>query len=1180
MVLGANMFIEQMKNLKGYKDIIKGIENNISPMAVKGMSQENLAHIAYAINSHMKKQILILTYDELKAKKIAEDVTAFNKELVEIFPSRQLVFYDIDAFSHDITYQRIKVMDRLAKKENIILVASIESLLNKLMSIDMYKTYMNTIEFGQEIDLEETIKTFVMQGYESVDMIEGKGQFSIRGGIIDFFPVDSQNPFRIELFDNEIDSIRTFDIKTQRSLDNKKIVHISPVKEILIDEGQKEGIIENLMIDLKDTIDNMSAKDNEKITEKLSEKFRSYIEKIDTGLSIENIDMLIPYMSMEFSNILDYLAKDAVVLVDSPNRIEESVDTLQQDFRSKYTDLFEQGEVLRRHEDIYISYDEIIPKIKDNVCITIDSILKANKRFKPKEIINVMVKSMQSFHNKIDLLAEELKNMQYRGYKTILFSGTEERGKRLVEGLFQAGIEPVYIKDTNTEIKSGQIFVTAGTIANGFEYPAIKFAIISDKEIFGSFKRKRSKKARKDTKKITAFTDLKVGDYVVHETHGIGKYVGIEQLDVQGVKKDYFSLKYSGKDMLYIPVDQMDLIQKYIGADTIKPKVSKLGSGEWAKTKNKAKKAIEDMAKELLELYAKRQTVKGYAFSKDQPWQKQFEDLFQYEETEDQLKCIEEIKRDMEKKRPMDRLLCGDVGYGKTEVALRAAFKATLDEKQVAILVPTTILAQQHYNTLVDRFREFPINIEMLSRFRTPGQQKKIIKDLKGGKIDIIVGTHRLLSKDIKFYDLGLLVVDEEQRFGVKHKEKLKALKESIDVLTLTATPIPRTLHMSLIGARDMSIIEEPPEERYPIQTYVLEYNEQLVRDSIIKEMNRDGQVYFVFNRVRGIKKMAASIKALVPEAKIAVAHGQMSERELEKIMLKFMDGEYDVLVCTTIIETGLDISNVNTMIIYDADKMGLSQLYQLRGRVGRSNRIAFAYFMYERDKVLTEVAEKRLKAIKEFTEFGSGFKIAMRDLEIRGAGNLLGSEQHGHMAAIGYDLYVKYLEETVKQLRGEDSVEDIDVSIELNVDGYIPNRYIGNEEHKIEMYKKISAVETNDEYRDVLEELIDRFGDIPKEVNNLLKIARIKSVSKRNGISLIKQIGQYVNMEFSNFNMVTPQLIDELSRRFGRRMSFNLSNPPSLKYKLNITDQKLILSDVEEIIRRIDSFHKEESKI
>jgi len=568
----------------------------------------------------------------------------------------------------------------------------------------------------------------------------------------------------------------------------------------------------------------------------------------------------------------------------------------------------------------------------------------------------------------------------------------------------ELGIDCIYSPNSNIDIKSGQVIIVPVTISAVFEYPRIKYIIISDKEVFGTIKRKRKTKSKKNQKKISSFRELKVGDFVVHENHGIGKYVGMEQLNVQGVKKDYLTVKYSGQDRLYIPVDQMDLIQKYIGADAGKPKVSKLGSGEWSRTKNKVKKAIEDMAMDLLQLYAKRSTVKGYSYSKDQPWQKQFEDTFPYEETDDQLKCIEDIKEDMEKMRPMDRLLCGDVGYGKTEVALRAAFKATLDGKQVAILVPTTILAQQHYNTIIERFNDFPINAEMLSRFRTPNQQKKIISEIKSGNIDIIVGTHRLLSKDVKFKDLGILIVDEEQRFGVKHKESIKQIKESVDVLTLTATPIPRTLHMALIGARDMSVIEEPPEERYPVQTYVVEYNENMVREAIIKEVNRNGQVYFVFNRVKGIKRMAAKLKELVPEARIAVGHGQMSERELEKVMLDFMNGEYDVLVCTTIIETGLDISNVNTMIIHDADKMGLSQLYQLRGRVGRSNRVAFSYFTYEKDKVLSEVAEKRLKAIKEFTEFGSGFKIAMRDLEIRGAGNLLGAEQHSHMTAIGYD--------------------------------------------------------------------------------------------------------------------------------------------------------------------------------
>lgn len=1175
----SNMFTQQMLNLNSYKKILNSIEDKITPISTHGLSEENVIHLAYTLNKHLNRQIVIITYDELKAKKMKENLNLFGNDISEFLPSRQMLFYDIDAYSRDIYNQRIKVIDRLINNEPVIVVSSIEAVLNKMLPKETMLDNIFDIKFGSEIDLDKVIKTLNNQGYERVEIIEGKGQFSVRGGIIDIFPVNIENPFRIELFDNEVDSIRSFDITTQRSIENLSKVEIPPVKEIIVDELLKEDIIKNINKDLKSTI--RKFKDTDKsITEKINEKFKHIIDKLENNIAIENLELLISYISNCKETILSYFNKDSIILIDEPTRIDENVKYLYDNFNDRYIDLYLKGEVLNKQRDILYNYEELVDEIKRFITITTTGLLKNNQKYKPKTIINIVSKGTQSYHNKLKLLSEDLKDYKYRGYKVIILCGTDERGLRLQENLKELDVECSFIKDYGRDIMSGQVYIVPGTISRGFEYPDIKFIIISDHEVFGSSKRKRSKKAKKDSRKINSFTDLKVGDFVVHETHGIGKYIGIEQLSVQDIKKDYLSISYKGEDKLYIPVDQMDLIQRYIGADAVKPKINKLGSGDWVKTKAKVKKAIEDMAEELIELYAKRYTAKGYQFTKDQPWQKQFEDIFPYEETEDQIKSISEIKSDMEKEKPMDRLLCGDVGYGKTEVALRAAFKATLDSKQVAFLVPTTILAQQHYNTIMERFSDFPVNVEMLSRFRTPARQKKIINDIKAGNLDIVVGTHRLLSKDIKFKDLGLLVVDEEQRFGVKHKEALKKIKESVDVLTLTATPIPRTLHMSLVGIRDMSVLEEPPEERYPIQTYVLEYNEQLIRDAIIKELRRDGQVYFVFNRVQGIKKMASILKELVPEARIVVGHGQMSERELEKVMLDFMNQEYDILVSTTIIETGLDIPNVNTMIIHDADKMGLSQLYQLRGRVGRSNRIAYAYFMYEKDKVLTEIAEKRLKAIKEFTEFGSGFKIAMRDLEIRGAGNLLGSSQHGHMAAIGYDLYVKYLEDTVKKLKGEVHEEEVETTIDLKINAYIPNRYIRNEKQKIEMYKRISAIENDDDMNDVTEELLDRFGDIPKATDNLMKIVKIKSICNKLKITSITQKAKNIIIEYSNIKYMTPELINELCNSFGMRMTFDVSQTPSLKYLIRKSDENTILKDVESIIGKIRSVKKQKIEL
>ncbi|KNF07805.1 transcription-repair-coupling factor Mfd [Gottschalkia purinilytica] len=1179
--MSKNMFIDSLKDLASYSQLIQNIEDRISPISVHGLSEENISHISYGINQHLDKQILIITYDELRAKKISEDLRLFSKNNTELFPTREIIFYNIDAYSHDISNQRLKVLDRLSNEENIVVVASIHGIVNRIVNSSIIKKYTINLNFGDTIELSKLTKVFVTQGYERVDIVEGKGQFSIRGGIIDFFPINTDNPYRIELFDDEIDSIRKFDLKTQRSIENIERISIPPAKEVLIEDTYISEVVDNIKSDLNSSLKKLQRKKSiEEVKENLSQKFNSYIEKISNRVNIENLDLILPYIPDNSSSIIDYLKKDSIILVDEPQKIELSVKEIKQSFTTKYTDLFERGEVLVRQQEIYHNYDDIIDKINNRVCLTVTNLLKNDSIFKPKSILNFTVKSMQSFHNKIDILIDDLKFYKTRGYKVILLSGVEERGRRLVNELLDKGVDCVFAEDSDKEIHPGQVVITSGSISKGFEYSSLKFAIISDKEVFGTYKKKKVNKKRKDAVKITSFTDLKIGDYVVHESHGIGKYVGIDQLNVQGVKKDYIAVKYSGEDRLYVPVDQMNLIQKYIGADSVEPKVNKLSSGDWAKTKTKVKKAIEDMAKDLIKLYATRETVKGYKFSPDTPWQKQFEEAFIYEETEDQLRCIEEIKVDMEKERPMDRLLCGDVGYGKTEVAVRAAFKAVMDGKQVAFLVPTTILAQQHFNTLVERFANFPVKIEMLSRFRTPGQQKKILNDLKSGNLDIIVGTHRLLSKDVKFSDLGLLIVDEEQRFGVKHKEAIKILKESIDVLTLTATPIPRTLHMSLIGIRDMSILEEPPEERYPIQTYVVEHNEQIVRDAIIKELNRNGQIYILYNKVQSIDQFASKIQNLVPESRVVVGHGQMSERELERVMFDFLDGEYDVLVCTTIIETGLDIPNVNTIIIHDSDKMGLSQLYQLRGRVGRSNRVAFAYFMYERNKVLTEVAEKRLKAIKEFTEFGSGFKIAMRDLEIRGSGNLLGAEQHVQMSAIGYDLYVKYLDEAIRKLKGEERVEQIDTTIELNVDGYIPDRYIKNEDHKIEMYKKISAIENKSDYSDILEEIIDRFGDVPNQVTNLLKISYIKSLCNKARISHVTQSEYIVKLVFNEYRDMTPELVNELSQRFGRRVEFDISKTPYIKYKLMKQKQSDILEELEDVIGKISSFQSYVSKL
>lgn len=1171
----ADFLIDQLKKLDSYKRLIEDIKNNLSPIATYGIIDESMGHFLYALNNHTGKQILVITYNEMRSKKLYEDIKGLGNQDVMLLPKKEILFYDIDAYSHERINERMEVITKLAQGEDIIVIASVEAILDKLMSRRIFEAYSKKISVGDEIELDFLKEILLGGGYEKVNMVEAKGQFSIRGGILDFFPPYSANPFRIEFFDIEVDSIRSFDILSQKSIENLERAMITPVMETLILDEYRETMIKKLEEDMKKVI--FKGKRDILEKENIKNKFNKYKEYLTENLFISNRDIMIPYIPGDkLTSILGYLKEDAVVFIDEPKRVDERAKNEEEDFRIKFTDLYEVGELLPSHINILYDHKDILNEIKKKVCVANTALLSSDNSLNPKSIYNFANKSMQPYHNQMELLKEDINHYRYRGYKIVILSGNEERAERLRKILLSMDIEASVMINRDCEIKSSQVFITPASIHGGFEYTQLKFIVISDKEIFGVGKKKTRKAKKKDPDKIISLADLKINDYVVHENHGIGIYEGIEQLNIQGVKKDYLTIRYKGEDKLYVPIDQMNLIQKYIGADSVKPKINKLSSTEWARTKERAKKAVEDMAQDLLELYAKRESYKGFAFSKDGEWQRQFEDLFPYEETEGQLRSILEIKRDMERPKPMDRLLCGDVGYGKTEVALRAAFKAVMDSKQVAFLVPTTILAQQHFNTIRERFANFPVRVDMLSRFRSKADQKLIIENLKSGVIDIIVGTHRLLSKDVVFKDLGLLIIDEEQRFGVKHKEKLKKLKETVDVLTLTATPIPRTLHMSLSGIRDMSIIEDPPEERYPVQTYVVEFNEQMIRDAILKELARGGQVYFVYNRVETIDKITASLKKLVPEARFGIGHGQMSERELERVMISFLEKEIDVLVCTTIIETGLDIANVNTIIIYDADKMGLSQLYQLRGRVGRSNRIAYGYFVYEKNKVLTEVAEKRLRAIKEFTEFGSGFKIAMRDLEIRGAGNLLGTEQHGHIEAIGYDLYVKYLQEAIKKLKGEKVEEQIDTTIDIKVDGYISDKYIEDEEQKIEIYKKIASISSLDEYRELIDELIDRFGDIPQEVNNLMDISYIRYLGSKNDIKDIYQRDKEIILEFKSLEDISLELLKYLSHEYDRKLVFDLSKKPAFKLRW----KEDILGELKSLLEKINGFNHDKNNI
>jgi len=1158
------VLFEQFQRTEKYKKICDNYTNGKSQL-IQGINDEGLAYLACNL-LNISNKILILTSSDAKSRKYEESIRAYTENSERIQP-KEFILYNVDALSKDVDYKRANLLDNILNKQKNIVTASINSIITRVMPKDRFKESIIELKYGRNYDLNELRSNLVTLKYERVDAIEGVGQFSVRGGIIDIFSPSQANPCRVEFFDDEIDSIRLIDLKTQRSIKNLKSVRIIPCSDVLFKKEEIKNILSEVEKDYSERQN--KAKLSKEAQRNLKNLYNSYQDKLMGGMSIENSDLLVPFIRESFTNILDYFEDDFILIVDEPEKIFEEVKILNESFNLKFSELFEKGEVFSNQSNVYLSNDELLSEISKRPFISING---KEKIFRAEDSSHMLFKEAPSYYGKIEDLSKELNRLKYKGYKVDIILSSYEGCRKLYNLLNDYECTATLSKDADTA-ESGQVVIAPGDLKKGFEYYDNKILVLTENEVLGTIRHKSKKTKKHKGSVISVFTDLKVGDYVVHEHHGIGQYVGIEKIEVQNIQKDYLCIKYKAEDKLYVPVDQMSLIQKYIGADSEKPKLNKMGSSDWIKTKERTKAAIENMAGELIKLYAERKVVKGYAFLRDTEWQKEFEYKFPFEETDDQLRCIKEIKRDMERSVCMDRLLCGDVGFGKTEVAMRAAFKAVMDSKQVAILVPTTILAQQHYANIVDRFRGYPIKIEMLSRFRTTYQQNKIIDDLNRGLVDIVVGTHKLLSKDLKFKDLGLLIIDEEQRFGVRHKELIKQLKSNIDVLTLSATPIPRTLHMSMIGVRDMSIISEPPGDRLPIQTYVIEYNEGLIKDAIEKEINRKGQVYYVHNRVVDIDHTASKLRKLLPEARIAVAHGQMSERHLENIMVEFVNKEYDILVCTTIIETGMDIPNVNTLIIDNADHLGLSQLYQLRGRIGRSNKVSFAYLTYEKDKMLSEVADKRLKAIKEFTEFGSGFKIAMRDLEIRGCGNILGAEQHGHMLAIGYDLYVKFLERAVKELQGKILEEDIETSVDLNVDGYIPSSFIENEEQKIEIYKKIAAADNKDDIFDITEEIIDRFGNTPKQVENLLKISYIKSLSKKLHVKSITQAGNTVNIEMYSASDLSQDIIEFLMKNYYSKISFVGTSEPIIKYKLESLEQMRILMELEEFFEILNNF-------
>ena len=1164
--------IDPLLEISEYGDILKAIKNYSMPVTVTGPSESQKAHFCHALCSHSGNKGIYICYNEIQARKFYEDFAFFFGDNVVHFPSREILLYDIEAKSYDDVFERIRALNRIISGQFSLIVTSVEAMAHKLIPSDLFISSIIEIKSGQRVNLTDLSQKLVSTGYERVDSVQGRGQFAIRGGIIDVFSIDSEMAVRVEFFDDEVDSIRSFDTSTQRSVNNLNEVRIIPAREVIYPVQKREKIIEAIQRDLKSYISRLENKKDKDFKESISSKIEGDIDKLRNSYYYAGIDRLIPYIIDTPFDITQYV-KNPLVFIDEPARFKQRIENIIMEYHETYKNLMDKGKILPGSLEIYFNGDDLEKRIEDKRLVFL-STLPTGELFNKRTLVyGINSKQMSTYHGQIDLLTDDIIYWKKQGSRVIALSGTRGKADRLIELLESKGVEATYTDRADTSLEPSRVYVMRGSINKGFEYPGINLVVISDKEIFGQEKKVKKAVARKKGKKLELFTDLNPGDYVVHQSNGIGQYVGIEQLTVDSVKRDYMKIRYQDGASLYIPTNQMDLIQKYIGADGKTPKLNKLGGAEWNKTKKRVKESLRELAGELVKLYAQRQELRGHAYSPDTVWQNQFEELFPYEETEDQLRCIEEIKRDMEMPRPMDRLLCGDVGFGKTEVAIRAIFKAVNDGKQVAYLVPTTILADQHYKNFKERFKDFPAVIDVISRFRSPAEQKKVLNNVKAGIVDVLIGTHRLLQKDIQFKDLGLLVIDEEQRFGVEHKELLKNFKPNIDVLTMSATPIPRTLHMSLAGIRDISTIEQPPEERYPVQTYVMEYNHDVIRDAIIRELSRNGQIFYLFNRVRGIDIKAAELQALVPDARFAVAHGQMNEKQLEDIMVDFINGEYDVLVCTTIIESGLDMPNVNTIIVEDADKMGLAQLYQLRGRVGRSNRLAYAYITYRRDKVLAEVAEKRLQAIKEFTEFGSGFKIAMRDMEIRGSGNLLGPEQHGHMESVGYDMYCRLLHEAVRELNGEQAVEDTDVSIDININAYIDENYIPSEQQKIEMYKKIAIIQEDQDVMDIEDELIDRYGDLPEAVRNLINIAHIKAYARRSGISAITEKSDSIIINIRNSKLLNFDVIGKLASKYKGQLLFNASQNPYIAYKLSGIKRTELLDNIKILLQDVKSF-------
>lgn len=1092
------------------KEWHQGIEEKMQRQLITGLAGSAKTLAIASTYQKFRRPTVVVTANLYYANQLADDLRQVMDD-VYIFPVDEVLSAEMAFASPEAKAERVLTLHAIASNQPGVYVLPVAAIRKFLPTLKTWQEVQFSWHVGDEIDVEQLPQQLVLMGYERQTMIGKPGEFSIRGSIIDIYPLHTEYPIRIELFDVEIDSMRYFDVETQRSMENLEEVLLLPTTELVFSQANLTKGSEKLQELLTKRLAVTSEPTDKAF---LSDYFGQLIASWQDGIPGDTANFYTDLLYQEKQTILDYFAKDTLLLVDDYARMMETNREIEREEGEWHTQKISELRVFSE-QTFGTNVHQLFQRL--TFTTTYFSLFQkgmGNLRF--QAIHSVQYRPMQQFFGQMGLLKVEIDRWEKQQQTVVFLVGNHERAKKLEQDFRDHEIYAV--ETTPDRLFTGRSQIVEGTLQSGFELPQDRVVVVTEQEMFQKVTKKRTRRQTvTNAERLKSYNELKTGDYVVHANHGIGKYIGMQTLEVDGVHQDYMTIVYQNDDKLFIPVTQLNLIQKYVASESKSPKINKLGGTEWAKTKRKVSKKIEDIADDLIQLYAKREAEKGYAFAPDDAYQREFEDAFPYSETDDQLRSTAEIKRDMEKEKPMDRLLVGDVGFGKTEVALRAAFKAVKESKQIAFLVPTTILAQQHYETMVDRFEGFPVNIGLLSRFRTKKQQNETIKEIKEGKIDIVVGTHRILSQDIEFADLGLLVIDEEQRFGVKHKERLKQLRSQVDVLTLTATPIPRTLHMSMLGVRDLSVIETPPENRYPIQTYVMETNPGAIREAILREMARGGQVFYLYNRVDTIEQKVDELQALVPDARIGYAHGQMTEVQLENTLFDFIEGQYDVLVTTTIIETGVDIPNANTLFVENADYMGLSTLYQLRGRVGRSNRVAYAYFMYEQQKILNEVSEKRLQAIKDFTELGSGFKIAMRDLSIRGAGNLLGAQQHGFIDSVGFDMYAQMLSEAVDRKQGKNTqTEKTSVEIDLGIDAYLPTEYINDERQKIEIYKRIRELESMDSLDELQDDLIDRFGEYPDEVAHLLMVGEIKMNGDRALIDTIRKQGPIIQFILS----------------------------------------------------------------